>query len=48
MTGANVPALIGQLRTCGMTDGDVDRVFATFNVAAPAFARARKSDEPPE
>jgi sulfhydrogenase subunit delta len=48
MTGANVPALIGQLKTCGMTDGDVDRVFATFNVAAPAFARARKSDEPPE
>jgi sulfhydrogenase subunit delta len=48
MTGANVPALIGQLKTCGMSDGDVDRVFATFNVAAPAFARARKSNEPPE
>ena len=38
MTGANLPALIGQLHQCGMTRGDVDRVFATFNVAAPAFA----------
>jgi sulfhydrogenase subunit delta len=46
MTGANVPALIGQLRTCGMSDGAVDRVFATFNVAAPAFAERRSPDEP--
>ena len=39
MTGANLPALIGQLHACGMSDGEVDRVFATFNVAAPGFAR---------
>jgi hypothetical protein len=38
MAGANVPALIGQLKACGMSDGAVDRVFATFNVAAPQFA----------
>jgi coenzyme F420-reducing hydrogenase gamma subunit len=48
MTGANVPALVGQLRTCGMTNGDVDRVFATFNVAAPAFAERGRPDESPE
>jgi coenzyme F420-reducing hydrogenase gamma subunit len=34
MTGANLPALIGQLKTCGMNDAAIDRVFATFNVAA--------------
>jgi coenzyme F420-reducing hydrogenase gamma subunit len=39
MTGANVPALIGRLRTCGMSPGAIDRVFATFNVAAPGFTR---------
>jgi coenzyme F420-reducing hydrogenase gamma subunit len=39
MTGANLPALIGQLRACGMSDGAVDKVFATFNVAAPGFGR---------
>jgi len=38
MTGANLPALIPQLHACGMSTGDVDRVFATFNVAAPGFA----------
>jgi sulfhydrogenase subunit delta len=46
MTGANVPALISQLRTCGMSDGAVDRVFATFNVAAPAFAERSRPDDP--
>jgi sulfhydrogenase subunit delta len=40
MTGANVPALIGQLRACGMAEDAVTRVFSTFNVAAPGFARA--------
>jgi sulfhydrogenase subunit delta len=39
MTGANLPAMIGQLRACGMSPGTVDRVFATFNVAAPGFSR---------
>jgi coenzyme F420-reducing hydrogenase gamma subunit len=38
MRGANVPALIGQLRQCGMSEDDVRRVFGTFN--APAFEEA--------
>jgi sulfhydrogenase subunit delta len=38
MAGANVAALVPLLRRCGLDDGDVDRVFSTFNVAAPAFA----------
>ncbi|MET0765946.1 MAG: hypothetical protein ABWY29_13860 [Blastococcus sp.] len=38
MTGANLPALIGRLHECGMGTGEVDRVFATFNVASPEFA----------
>lgn len=38
MATPNVPALTGRLRACGMTDDAVDRVFRTFNVAAPAFA----------
>ncbi len=48
MTGANLPALIGQLHTCGMSDGDVDRVFSTFNVAAPEFAERGGSDDAPQ
>jgi sulfhydrogenase subunit delta len=39
MAGANLPAMIGQLHVCGMSPGAVDRVFATFNVAAPGFSR---------
>jgi coenzyme F420-reducing hydrogenase gamma subunit len=38
----NTDALIPQLRRCGMDDLTVQRVFATFNVAAPGFARARE------
>ena len=38
VTGANVPALVGQLRACGMTEASVGRAFATFNAAAPGFA----------
>jgi coenzyme F420-reducing hydrogenase gamma subunit len=34
MTGANLPALSGQLRQCGMSEGAIDRVYATFNVTA--------------
>jgi sulfhydrogenase subunit delta len=39
MTGANLPALIGRLHSCGMSHDAVDKVFATFNVAAPGFDR---------
>ena len=38
MTGANLPALTGQLRACGMTPRAVDLVLSTFNAAAPGFA----------
>ena len=38
MTGANLPAMVGQLHACGMQPAAVQRVFATFNVAAPGFA----------
>jgi coenzyme F420-reducing hydrogenase gamma subunit len=34
MTGANLPALTGQLRQLGMEERAVGRVFATFNVTA--------------
>ena len=37
-TGANVPALVQLLGRRGMDDPAIDRVFATFNVAAPGFA----------
>ena len=43
MTGANVPALASQLRACGMSEGALGRVFATFNAAAPAFAELHHS-----
>jgi coenzyme F420-reducing hydrogenase gamma subunit len=48
MTGANLPAMIGQLHACGMSPGAVDRVFATFNVAAPGFARRGTADDSPK
>jgi coenzyme F420-reducing hydrogenase gamma subunit len=38
MTGANVPALVGRLRSCGMDERAIGLVFATFNAAAPGFA----------
>ncbi|NMH97607.1 oxidoreductase [Pseudonocardia acidicola] len=41
MTGANLPSLVGQLRTCGMSRGAVDLVLSTFNAAAPEFAQHR-------
>jgi coenzyme F420-reducing hydrogenase gamma subunit len=43
MTGANLPALTGQLRACGMSSSAVDLVLSTFNVAAPGFAQGRES-----
>jgi sulfhydrogenase subunit delta len=39
MTGANLPALIGQLHECGMSERSVDLVLSTFNAAAEGFAR---------
>ena len=42
MTGANVPALTGQLQACGMSPRTVDLVLSTFNVAAEGFARPRR------
>jgi len=48
MSGANLPALIGQLRVCGMSDGAVERVFTTFNVAAPGFAERENSHDAPQ
>ena len=44
MTGANVSALLPVLHACGMSAPAIDRVFSTFNVAAPAFAD-RKVDQ---
>ncbi|MFG1647574.1 oxidoreductase [Amycolatopsis sp. NPDC049252] len=38
MTAPNTAALLPILRTCGMTEAAVGRVFATFNAAAPDFA----------
>ncbi len=37
----NMPALTGQLRHLGMTEPEVNRVFATFNAASPGFASGR-------
>ena len=39
----NLPALITQIRHLGVTEDQVDRVFATFNAAAPAFASVRRT-----
>jgi hypothetical protein len=32
-----VAPLLGQLRACGLGEGAIRRVFATFNAAAPVF-----------
>jgi hypothetical protein len=37
----NTAALVPQLRRLGMDTAALLRVFATFNVAAPGFAKAR-------
>lgn len=42
----NLPALVAQLRRLGMTQDEVDRVFATFNAASPALAPARRENRP--
>ena len=38
MATPNIPALVAWLRRLGMTEEETDRMFATFNVASPAFA----------
>ena len=35
--------VIGQLRRCGLTEDQVNRVFAPVNAAAPAFAAVRST-----
>ncbi|MGD0067597.1 MAG: hypothetical protein ABSB76_29695 [Streptosporangiaceae bacterium] len=40
----NVAAACSQLRRLGMTDGELDRIFATFNAAAPELALPRIMD----
>jgi sulfhydrogenase subunit delta len=39
----NTASLIPQLRHLGMTDDGIDRVFSTFNVAAPGFTPASRA-----
>ena len=41
MAEPTAAALIPQLRRLSMGTGALHRVFATFNVAAPGFAKAR-------
>jgi coenzyme F420-reducing hydrogenase gamma subunit len=36
----NAPALVNQLRVLDLTEADIERIFRTFNVGAPAFASA--------
>ena len=38
----NLTAISGWLRTCGMTDEGIERVFSTFNVASPEFDGIRR------
>jgi sulfhydrogenase subunit delta len=42
--GSGVTAPNAQLRRLGMTEPELDRVFATFNAAAPANVAARRRD----
>lgn len=37
MTSPNIPALVNQLRACGLSEDAIQRAFRTFNAAAPAF-----------
>ncbi len=39
--GLNTAALVGRLRELGMSGDEIDRVFHTFNAAAPGFAEVR-------
>jgi coenzyme F420-reducing hydrogenase gamma subunit len=40
----NTSSLIPRLRQLGMSDDGIDRIFATFNAAAPGFAQAAHGD----
>jgi coenzyme F420-reducing hydrogenase gamma subunit len=42
----NTASLIPQLRHLDMTDDGIDRVFSTFNVAAPGFPPASRGHGP--
>ncbi|MEZ7236705.1 oxidoreductase [Rhodococcus sp. GXMU-t2271] len=46
-TDPNIASLAGWLRTCGMSDDDIDRAFATFNVGAPALAERHCRERKP-
>jgi coenzyme F420-reducing hydrogenase gamma subunit len=39
VTAPNLAAVTARLRHLGMSEGEVDRVFATFNAASPAFGQ---------
>jgi coenzyme F420-reducing hydrogenase gamma subunit len=41
----NTASLIPQLRQLGLSDAAVDRVFSTYNVAAPGFSPESRSDQ---
>ena len=45
MTGANLPALTRQLKTCGMDDAAVGRVFTTLNMSAFELGRAHDTSQ---
>ena len=44
MANPNLAAHTAQLRHLGMTEDQVDRVFATFNAASPAFASVHQGE----
>ncbi|EME57323.1 hydrogenase [Rhodococcus ruber] len=46
-TDPNIASLAGWLRTCGMSDDDIDRAFATFNVGAPVLAERHRGEREP-
>ena len=49
MPGANTAALEPALRTAGMDNRDLERVYRTFNTATSTFdAAARGQHEPPQ
>ena len=43
MAGANLPALLPTLRSCGLDDAAIDRVYRTFNVTAFAGVKDAQS-----
>lgn len=47
MAGANVASMVEMLTSHGMDQAAVDRVFSTFNAAAPQFAEGQASHDAP-